>query len=83
VGLYILFFLYVGSRRAFVSGITAHPDAAWVTQHGRGGAGTAPGSRAPGSLKRELVHRESFTTREQARAGVFEYMAAATENISR
>jgi putative transposase len=35
VDLYILFFLHVGSRRAFVAGITAHPDAAWVTQQAR------------------------------------------------
>jgi hypothetical protein len=31
----VLFFLHAGSRRAFVAGITAHPDAAWVTQQAR------------------------------------------------
>src|SRR5262249_3475983 len=27
--LYVLFFLHVGSRRAYLAGFTAHPDAAW------------------------------------------------------
>jgi putative transposase len=35
VDLYLLAFIHVGSRRAFVSGITAHPDAVWVTQQAR------------------------------------------------
>jgi putative transposase len=35
VDLYLLAFIHIGSRRAFVSGITAHPDAAWVTQQAR------------------------------------------------
>lgn len=35
VDLFVLFFIHIGSRRAFVSGITAHPDAKWVTQQAR------------------------------------------------
>jgi putative transposase len=32
---FVLFFLHLGSRRVFVSGMTPHPDAAWVTQQAR------------------------------------------------
>ncbi len=32
VDVYLLVFVHVGTRRAFVAGITARPDAAWVTQ---------------------------------------------------
>jgi putative transposase len=35
VELFALFFIHVGSRRAIVSGVTANPDAAWVTQQAR------------------------------------------------
>jgi putative transposase len=35
VDLYLLFFLHVESRRVFVGGITAHPDAEWVTRQAR------------------------------------------------
>jgi putative transposase len=30
VDLHILFFIHVGSRRVFVSGVTPNPDATWV-----------------------------------------------------
>jgi putative transposase len=33
--LYVLLFIELGSRRIFVSGSTAHPDSAWVTQQAR------------------------------------------------
>ena len=32
---YILFFVHVGSRRVFVSGMSQHPDAQWVAQQAR------------------------------------------------
>lgn len=35
VDVFVLFFLPVGSRRVFVSGVTAHPDRAWVLQQAR------------------------------------------------
>jgi hypothetical protein len=33
--LYVLFFIHLSSRRVVLAGITANPDAAWVTQQGR------------------------------------------------
>jgi len=33
--LYVLVFIHLQSRRVFVSGATAHPDSAWVTQQAR------------------------------------------------
>jgi putative transposase len=35
VDVYVLFFLHVGSRRVYVSGITAHPDGVWMKQQAR------------------------------------------------
>jgi putative transposase len=35
VDLYVLFFIHIGSRRVFVSGVTANPDSAWVAQQAR------------------------------------------------
>ena len=32
---YILFFVHVGSRRVYVSGMTTHPDTAWVAQQAK------------------------------------------------
>src|SRR6266567_4348188 len=33
--LYVLFFIHLSSRRVVLAGVTANPDAAWVTQQGR------------------------------------------------
>ena len=35
IDLYLLVFLHVGSRKAWVSSATAHPDSAWVAQQAR------------------------------------------------
>ncbi len=35
VDIFVLFFMHVGSRRVFVSGITANPDAVWMKQQAR------------------------------------------------
>jgi putative transposase len=35
VDLFALFFIHIGTRRVIVSGVTANPDSAWVTQQAR------------------------------------------------
>jgi putative transposase len=35
VDVFVLFFIHVGSRRVYVAGVTAHPDARWVAQQAR------------------------------------------------
>jgi putative transposase len=35
VDLFALFFIHLGTRRVIVTGVTANPDSAWVTQQAR------------------------------------------------
>jgi putative transposase len=44
--LYVLFFIELGSRRAYLGGCTANPDATWVTQQARNLARERLGSEA-------------------------------------
>jgi putative transposase len=49
VDLFVLFFVHIGSRRAFVAGVTANPDAAWVTQQARNASMQMADWRLPAS----------------------------------
>lgn len=45
--------------------------------------GNAPVESFFASLQRELVHSEQYTTREQARASIFEYVEAFYNRVRR
>jgi putative transposase len=57
IDLYLLVFLQIGSRKAWVSTATAHPDSAWVAQQSRNFCMDLP----DGDRKRALVLHDSDT----------------------
>ena len=55
--LYVLFFIELGRRRVWITGVTEHPDAHWVTQQAR----NASGELADGGVDVAFVLRDRDT----------------------
>jgi transposase InsO family protein len=55
--LYVLFFIDLGRRRVWVTGVTEHPDARWVTQQAR----NVSGELADGDVEVSFVLRDRDT----------------------
>ncbi len=65
VDLYLLFFIHVGTRRVIVSGVTAKPDSAWVTQQARNASMAMAELRLPARfllLDHDTKFAEGFDT---------------------
>jgi putative transposase len=60
VDLYVLFFIHVGSRRVFVSGVTTKPCVAWVAQQARNASMQMAERGLPGGFVL-LDHDAKFT----------------------
>jgi hypothetical protein len=50
VDLYVLFFIHIGSRQVFVTGVTANPDATQVAQQSRNASMQMAECEGPASL---------------------------------
>jgi transposase InsO family protein len=55
--LYVLFFIELGRRRVWITGVTAHPKAAWVTQQAR----NVTGSLADADITAKFLVRDRDT----------------------
>ena len=77
VDLYVLLFIHVGSRRVFVSGVTAEPRAAWVAQQARNASMQMSEWRLPAS--RVFIDHDSKFTRDFD--AVFEAEGTAVQRV--